>query len=335
MLGINDKFFNPKELGKISKEDRDLMQASEYIDTFNRLFELVMKHLKIEGIEDDERLIACDEQILLYIWAVCGQFCLEEVEPERYMFKPSYAGPFFTPNLYPTSAFVWNLNGGETRELNCYIPGADVKVSTVTQSGRKISLRKYQCVYGKCNFIKRPIFYSLWSTAKRLTDIQNTLDVIALSTKKPIMLVGPEEEMKSLKTSFQKIRDNDPLIVQYKTIGGNTSIESFDMGYKTGTLKEIEEYYLYVENQFLLHNGIDINPLQDKKERVLTSEVETSDNQSDEYWNILTYGLNRFLEDCNDAYNLHLRLVRRYDDGENTETQDIQSVEDGQSNILQ
>ena len=308
MLNIPDGFFNKKNPFSISAEDQKAMNFNEYVDTFNRLFELATKSIKINGL-DNPKLVAIREQTLIYIWAVCGQYCLEEVEPERFMFKPCYPGSLYTPELYPTTVFNWNLNGGKSTEIKAYIPGADVKANTWTPAGYK-RLDNFKCVYGQCNTFRRPIIYNIWNTAKRLVDIQQSLDIIAISTKRPVILTAPEESIKTLKAMWQKVRDNEPLITGYQGHDPKT-LQAVDLGYKIGTLKEVEEYYEYIENMFLLHYAIDVNPQADKKERVLNNETQITKSQKSMYFEILTYGLNEFFKNIKDAYGIELEAVPR------------------------
>lgn len=340
ILGLNEIYFGQdKKPFAISEKQRVLMSKNEYIDTFTKLYELIMKNIKIEGL-DDERFVGIREQTFLNIWLCKGEWCFEEVQPKRFMCYPCNRGPFFNANLMPTSVFRYYLNGGDTKELKCFIPGADsVKEATRTVKGFE-KVDDFQCVYGQCNSLIRPLFYELWATAMRLTDIQTTLDVIAISTKKPILLSVSEENEKTVRDALEDIRANKVPMATYKGVMNGSEISAVDLGYKVGTLKELLEYYDAIEGRFMLSHGIDSNPQEDKKERVLTAEVTTSGIQINLNFERMVYGLNEFFDNVRAAYgeDIKLKAVKRIDENEEEEdeqTDDLSGMENEPSDILE
>ena len=140
-------------------------------------------------------------------------------------------------------------------------------------------------VYIMNNEIEKPTSQILQLFANRLYETERTIDVNLLAQKTPILIEGDTKTILTLKNVYMKYSGNTPLIF------GN---KQFDISNKLNVLKTDAPYIIdkldvhkgRIFNEALTVMGID-NANTDKRERLITDEVESNDQ-------LISYYLNCF-----------------------------------------
>ena len=140
-------------------------------------------------------------------------------------------------------------------------------------------------VYIMNNEIEKPTSQILQLFANRLYETERTIDVNLLAQKTPILIEGDTKTILTLKNVYMQYSGNTPFIF------GN---KQFDISNKLNVLKTDAPYIIdqldihkhQILNEALTVMGID-NANTDKRERLITNEVESNDQ-------LISYYLNCF-----------------------------------------
>ena len=135
------------------------------------------------------------------------------------------------------------------------------------------------------NELMLPTRKSIELFAYRLYETERTIDVNLKAQKTPVLLEGDKKTMLTLKNAYMQYDGNKPFIFGSKT---------FELGSKINALKTDAPYLIdklelhkhEIWNECLTYLGID-NANTDKKERLITDEVESNNE-------IIKYYLNCF-----------------------------------------
>ena len=138
-------------------------------------------------------------------------------------------------------------------------------------------------VYIMNNELEKPTMQSLELFAMRLYETERTIDVNLQAQKTPILIEGDTKTILTLKNVYMQYSGNTPFIF------GN---KQFDISNKLNVLKTDAPYLIdkldvhkhQIFNEALTVLGID-NANTDKKERLITNEVESNEQ-------LVTYYLN-------------------------------------------
>lgn len=173
------------------------------------------------------------------------------------------------------------------------------------------------------NFLKTPTFMTINLYSIRLAEVQRTIDINMLAQKTPVTIICPENERLAFKNIFKQITGNKPVI-------WGTSELNMD-NYKVLDTKApyvIDKLTLYKHdlwNEVMTFLGVN-NANQDKKERLVESEVGANDEQIEQArFNMLDarkiackkinkmFGLNIDVKFRNDDVQKAYELNRMYD----------------------
>ena len=140
-------------------------------------------------------------------------------------------------------------------------------------------------VYIMNNEIQKPTSAILQLFANRLYETERTIDINLLAQKTPILIEGDTKTILTLKNVYMQYSGNTPFIF------GN---KQFDISNKLNVLKTDAPYIIdkldihkhQILNEALTVMGID-NANTDKRERLITNEVESNDQ-------LISYYLNCF-----------------------------------------
>ena len=126
------------------------------------------------------------------------------------------------------------------------------------------------------NFLRTPTFTTINLYAIRLAEVQRTIDINMLAQKTPVTIICPENERLAFKNIYKQVTGNKPVI-------WGTSELNLD-NYKVLDTKSpyvIDKLTLYKHdlwNEAMTFLGVN-NANQDKKERLVESEVGANDEQ--------------------------------------------------------
>ena len=172
------------------------------------------------------------------------------------------------------------LNVNPSDKLNIYLLPTRVNAWSIGYN------KKYNfddIVYIMNNELQKPTLASLELFAYRLYETERTIDINLQAQKTPIIIEGDTKTILTLKNVYMQYSGNTPFIF------GN---KQFDISNKLNVLKTDAPYLIdkldvhkhQIFNDALTVLGID-NANTDKKERLITNEVESNDQLVKYYLN--------------------------------------------------
>lgn len=161
-------------------------------------------------------------------------------------------------------------------------------------------------IYIMNNNLEIPTSQSLQLFAYRLYETERTIDTNLVAQKTPVLIEGDTKTILTLKNVYMQYSGNTPFIF------GN---KQFDISNKLNVLKtdapylidKLEDHKHEIWNEALTYLGID-NANTDKKERLITSEVESNDDLINYYLNCFYKTRKDACDRINEKYNLNIEL---------------------------
>lgn len=162
-------------------------------------------------------------------------------------------------------------------------------------------------IYIMNNNLEIPTSQSLQLFAYRLYETERTIDTNLIAQKTPVLIEGDTKTILTLKNVYMQYSGNTPFIF------GN---KQFDISNKLNVLKtdapylidKLENHKHEIWNEALTYLGID-NANTDKKERLITSEVESNDDLINYYLNCFYKTRKESCDRINERYNLNIELT--------------------------
>lgn len=163
------------------------------------------------------------------------------------------------------------LRVGGTNEKNLY--GEPVNRCGVGSQGyHSENLTESNSVMIYNNYLKRPSYLDMLVFAKRLANVDTTIDINIYGQRTPILLTCDENTRLSIKNLYMNYDGGSPVIFGTKGLDKNIGVLSTGVPYLADKLTE---YKTQVWNEALTYLGISNISLQ-KKERMITDEVNRS-----------------------------------------------------------
>lgn len=161
-------------------------------------------------------------------------------------------------------------------------------------------------VYIMNNNLEIPTFQTISLFAYRLYETERTIDVNLIAQKTPILIEGDEKTILTLKNVYMQYSGNIPFIF------GN---KQFDISNKLNVLKTNADYLIdklenhkhEIWNEAMTFLGIN-NANTDKKERLITDEVESNDELIKYYLNCFYETRKEACERINKKYQLQISI---------------------------
>ena len=161
------------------------------------------------------------------------------------------------------------------------------------------------------NFLKTPTFTTVNLYAIRLAEVQRTIDTNMLAQKTPVTIICPENERLAFKNIYKQITGNKPVI-------WGTSELNMD-NYKvlnTSAPYVVDKLTLYKHdlwNEVMTFLGVN-NANQDKKERLVESEVGANDEQIEQARYNMLDARKEACKKINKMFGLNIDVKFRNDD---------------------
>ena len=161
-------------------------------------------------------------------------------------------------------------------------------------------------IYIMNNNLEIPTSQSLQLFAYRLYETERTIDTNLIAQKTPVLIEGDTKTILTLKNVYMQYSGNTPFIF------GN---KQFDISNKLNVLKtdapylidKLENHKHEIWNEALTYLGID-NANTDKKERLITDEVESNNELINYYLNCFYKTRKDACDRINEKYNLNIEL---------------------------
>ena len=161
-------------------------------------------------------------------------------------------------------------------------------------------------VYIMNNELQIPTARTIQQFSWRLYETERTIDVNLVAQKTPVLIEGDTKTILTLKNVYMQYSGNTPFIFGSK---------AFDVSNKLNVLNTNAPYLIdklelhkhEIWNECLTYLGID-NANTDKKERLITDEVESNNEVINYYLNCFYKTRKKACDEINEKYGLDIKL---------------------------
>ena len=257
---------------KMSETDLAMLINNEtYIDYFNRLTLIATSIFTWEGLDE----IGGDSRFLEQCLFTYGRACF--IKDNKLGYMTINANPSDKLNHYrlPVRINAWSVGYSKNYDFD-------------------------DCVYIMNNEMQLPTMKTIQLFANRLYEAERTIDVNIKAQKTPVLIEGDAKSMLTLKNLYMKFSGNEPFIF------GN---KNFNLDKALNVLKtdapfiadKLQDYKHEVWNECLTFLGIN-NANTDKKERLVTDEVNSNNDLIKFYFNCFYKTRQKACDEINKKY---------------------------------
>lgn len=132
------------------------------------------------------------------------------------------------------------------------------------------------CVYIRNNYLEKPTDITIMLFASRLAEAERTIDVNIKAQKTPRFIRGTDKALNTLKNIWLDYDGNEPVIV----IGKQVDIDSIKVEDITAPFvaDKVQQYKRDIWNECMTFLGINNNPNDQKKERMIVDELNANND---------------------------------------------------------
>lgn len=161
-------------------------------------------------------------------------------------------------------------------------------------------------VYIMNNLLELPTSTTINLFAYRLYETERTIDTNLIAQKTPVLIEGDTKTILTLKNTYMTFAGNTPFIFGNKDYNINQKLNALktDAPYLIDKL-EIHKHEIW--NEALTFLGID-NANTDKKERLITDEVESNNELINYYLNCFYKTRKQACDMINEKYGLNIKI---------------------------
>lgn len=160
-------------------------------------------------------------------------------------------------------------------QLNVYGEPVNYKAVSIGYN-RDLTIDDAVIMYA--NYSRKPIDYIIRQYARRLMQVERTMDVNIHAQKTPVLVLTEEESQRlTMKNMYMQYDGNEPFIFAYKK-GFNPDSVTVLKTDAPFVSDKLMEYKHNLWNEAMTFLGVG-NAKQDKKERLVSDEVSANDEQ--------------------------------------------------------
>ena len=247
------------------------------------LAELAMSRFKWVGLPDtiDERFL----EMCLYHEA----FCL------------FYYDPRFSRYLVTRAARQGPIN----------IFDNPTRFTTIGNQMISLQLDSKECVPIWDNRLRMPQHDITMIYAKRLAEVERTLDINLLTLRHPVVIGADQGEVLTYQNAFRDVQEGEPVILGTNAFQENVSSKmvplQMALNNADNLVLSIHKTKNNLWNDVMTFFGID-NADTDKKERLITSEVASNSEQVNSYRNIALNARREACDQINRMFGLNVHV---------------------------
>lgn len=196
------------------------------------------------------------------------------------------------------------LTGGE---YNLY--WKPTKVNLLTLNGQPIAYNvPYEdIVLVKDNMFDIPTFLTINGWLEKILAKEKTLDVLVDVARLPTLLTGDKEQVAMLKQILKKVGNFEPFAIASK--GFKDKVEQFDIHLPVDLMSVYELMDKYKD---LANASIGVYSTDEKRERIVTAEIQANNDEVDFIYNERYEERKRFVEECNKRFGTNIELEESY-----------------------
>ena len=267
-------------MGKMNETDLAMaINNKTYIDYLDRLKLLAISLFKWKGLDDIAGFGA--SRFLEMSLYENGRACF--LKDEKLGYLALKVNPSDKLNVYnlPEKVMAWSIGYNKTLPFD-------------------------KVVYIMNNELELPTSRTLSLFAYRLYETERTIDTNLIAQKTPILIEGDTKTILTLKNVYMQYSGNTPFIFGNKQfdISNKLNVLKTDAAYLIDKL-ELHKHEIW--NEALTYLGID-NANTDKKERLITDEVESNNDLISYYLNCFYKTRKQACDLINERYKLNIEI---------------------------
>ena len=190
-----------------------------------------------------------------------------------------------------------------------------VEINAVGENGYNRYLKSKQCVYVRNNDEEVPTREAIELFSYRLYDVERTADINVITQKMPYLILCDEDQVLTMKNLYNKIASNEPAIFGAKNGLDIENVKVHDLKVPFVGL-ELNDYKNEIWQEAMTYLGIN-NANVDKKERLITDEVNSNNEQIARSIHILLKNRQEMCEKVNKMFGLETSVkIRDFNENE-------------------
>lgn len=181
-----------------------------------------------------------------------------------------------------------------------------------------------EMVFIRNNYLAKSTDLTALIYAERLTRLQMAMDVNINAQKTPLLLRCDEKTKRTLEIIYDKYRGDSPVIFGGKAMQ-DKPIEAIITG-APYVVDKLRDEKRAVWNEYLEFLGIDTNPSDKKRERLIVSEVESNNIEVETQSETMLLCRQEACERINTLFGLNVRVKRRVSPSKQMESEGEEDV---------
>lgn len=198
---------------------------------------------------------------------------------------------------------------GQEGSVNCYDDPTlvDPIAPNYTYTGKQL-VNGDNCYVIRNNDLMLPEFSVVRYYAYKLTNIDRAIDVNIEAVKTPVLVTCTDKQRLSLKQAINQRKDNEPVIYADNSFDKDM-ISTLDLK-PTPVFKDLQIQKHMILNEFFTDIGIN-NANMDKKERMVSTEVEANDEQVKACEDVMLRSRQEACKQINRIFGLNISVKRK------------------------
>lgn len=223
---------------------------------------------------------------------------------ERYLFSDGKCIFFKDPSMgFMVAGY------GQNGSVNCYDDPTLVQpiAPNYVYNGDQL-INGENCYVIRNNDLMLPEFGVVRYYAYKLANIDRAIDVNIEAVKTPVLVTCTDKQRLSLKNAINQRRDNEPVIYADNSFDKDM-ISTIDLK-PTPVFKDLQIQKHMIINEFFTDIGVN-NANMDKKERMVSTEVEANDEQVKASEDVLLRSRVEACKQINRIFGLNIKVKRK------------------------
>lgn len=164
--------------------------------------------------------------------------------------------------------------------------------------------------------------------ANRMADIQRTGDVRLVKHKKPLMWKGPRKVMETIRNMEADLKENsESVIIDDEMLDPSTLNMNLNNDV-TFIQRDLVSYKQDLMGEYFMFQGINCNPANGKKERLVSEEQMSNNEQILVFRDNFLKARQDFCEEANRKFGLDIKCEYTHDTLEEVSDDDLVSMDD-------
>lgn len=178
---------------------------------------------------------------------------------------------------------------------------------------RPVSLNVDNCVPMWANYVRVPDYDMVSIYTKQLVDTNASINIAIKNSRHPVVLVSDQSgsDRLGLANAYRQVQEGQPVIGWYKDSGMGDSLRDkiipIELGTKAEDITILQIAKTRIFSELMTFLGID-NSNQDKRERLVSDEVDANDSQISHFRRIALNAREQACEQINKMFDLDISV---------------------------